>query len=563
VTSTPTPAPKRRHRFRRFVAPLLVVLALLIAALFVVAWLPLRNARDLWKRGANAEAIERAERWSKLRLWPKQYHQLLAASYLSIGNAANARVHLDAIRGSRLWVGAVAKEDVARKLFAGGRYADFIAYDDASKELSEKPDVRLYRAAALAATNRIDEAEAIARHVDSSVDPKKLAALQTSITMRRGGLYPLVVDRNGGAIASYHVANRDLVAIDSRFSPLIEKEAGPLTIESHIRRLGVNDTIETTLDPEVQGAALAALGGFRGSLVAIDPRTNEILAIASNRGNGPLKNLALESQNEPGSIIKVLTGLNAYASGVDVTSMFPYHCTGDLMIDGRHFGDWMATGHGDLPAFDDALAQSCNIFFADIGLRLGVDNLRKFMISAGFDGKVNLGVFEAPLGKIIPPIFNKYETAFLAIGLEHESINALHVAVIASMIANRGVMTQPRFLRGRRSILGEVVTEAERQGSTRIAPADATEKIVRAMVAVASSEHGTGRRAPVEGITLAMKTGTAGSRDKGGLEALILAFAPAENPKIAFGIIAEDAGPAEFAGAKIAHAFLAAMKGRL
>jgi cell division protein FtsI/penicillin-binding protein 2 len=59
-----------------------------------------------------------------------------------------------------------------------------------------------------------------------------------------------------------------------------------------------------------------------------------------------------------------------------------------------------------------------------------------------------------------------------------------------------------------------------------------------------------------------MKTGTAGER-KTGLEALILAFAPAESPRIAFGIIGEDAGPAEFAGAKIAHDFVEAMQPRL
>ena len=103
---------------------------------------------------------------------------------------------------------------------------------------------------------------------------------------------------------------------------------------------------------------------------------------------------------------------------------------------------------------------------------------------------------------------------------------------------------------------------AKAEGSARIAPEGAAEEVVRAMTAVATSDRGTGRRAPVEGITLAMKTGTAGKRADG-LQALILAFAPVDHPRIAFGIIAENAGPAEFAGAKIAHDFLAAMKSRL
>ena len=544
----------RRHRFRRFVAPLLVVLAILVLMMFAVAWLPLRDARDAFRRGEDRVAIAQAERWSRLHLWPAAYHQLLAAAYLTSSDEAQARKHLDALRSGRVWMPAISKTDVARRLFALRRYAEFLDYDGASYELRETPNVRLYRAAALTALNRINEADTIARTVDrGAVDAKKLTALQSSIALRRGGSYPLVIDRNGGAIANYRASDQQLVSVDSRFSTIVDKTAGSLTFGALLPTLGANDTIETTLDPAVQQAALTALGTFRGAIVAIDPRTNELLAIASSRG----ENLAIEHQYEPGSIIKVLTGLNALNRGVNVK--FPYHCSGDLLIDGRHFGDWMTQGHGDLATFDDAFAQSCNIVFADIGLRLGVDQLRNFMTAAGFDGQTNLGLFQAPLGKIIPPIFNRYETAYVAIGLEHESVNALHVAILASMMANRGVLTQPRLLRNRRSILGEVLTSPPAQGSTRIASAEAAEEMVHAMIAVATSERGTGRRAPVEGMTIALKTGTAGSKANGKLQALILAFAPADHPKIAFGIIAEDAGPAEFAGAKIAHDFLAAI----
>jgi len=536
--------------FRRFIAPLLVALFILIALLFAVAWIPLREARNAWRHGKDAQAIAIADRWSQLHLWPSHYHQVLAAAYLTSGNASAARAQLDALRGTQMFVPVIDKSDVARQLFAAGRYADFLDYDGASQERGERAEVALYRAAALAATNRISDADAILRSIDRrSVDARKLAALQSSIAQRRGGSYPLVVDRNGGAIANYRVADRKLVAVDSRFSSLVNA----------LPPLDPNDVIETTLDPFFQQAALSALGTYRGSVVVIDPRTNELLAIASTGS----ENLAIDRQYEPGSVVKVLTGLNAIANGVDVKSMFPYHCTGDLMIDGRHFGDWLPNGHGTLPAFDDALAQSCNIVFADIGLRLGNDKLQRFMKAAGFDGQTDLGLFQAPLGKIIPPVFNRYETAYLAIGLEHESINTLHVAMLASMMANRGILTQPRLMRDRRSILGDVVAGPPPQGAARIAPAAAAEQVVHAMTAVATEPRGTGRRAPVDGITLAMKTGTAGSKANGKLQALILAFAPAENPKIAFGIIAEDAGPAEFAGAKIAHDFLEGVKSRL
>ena len=361
----------------------------------------------------------------------------------------------------------------------------------------------------------------------------RLAALRRAVPNRAAT--PRVLDRNG--------------------QPLSELDFGPFL--ATLAGAG-SATIETTLDPAVQRAAIEALGAYRGAIVAIDPRTNEILALAST---GP-RELALSGQYEPGSIVKVLTGLNAINSGADVQSMFPYVCKGELMIDGRHFGDWVRSGHGTLNSIDDALAVSCNVFFADLGLRLGRDRLRRFMSAAGFDGQVNLGYASVPLGHTVGDIFNNFETAFYAIGLEHERVNALHVAMLASMMANRGVLTTPRLMRRRRSLLGYVVAAAPPQGRTVLASRAAAETMIRAMQAVTTEPHGTGRRAPVEGIPIALKTGTAGEKTQG-LEALILAFAPVESPKIAFGIIAEDAGPAEFAGAKIAHDFVERLRTRL
>lgn len=383
------------------------------------------------------------------------------------------------------------------------------------------------------------------------------ASLQQAIAARKSGSVPYIFDRDGHVIAVWRPATNDVVALDDAFTSIVSRDAGSLTIGAQLQRLGPNDTIDTTLDPAVQHAALQALGKYHGSIVAIDPRTNELLAIASTGGS----NIAIERQYEPGSVIKVLTGLNALTNGVDVASMFPYHCKGFLEIDGRHFGDWLASGHGELKSIDDALAVSCNTYFADLGIRLGRDRLHAFLAAAGFDAQTNLGLFQAPLGKTVGQLFNNFETAYGAIGLEHESINALHLAMLASMMANRGVLTTPRLLRARRTILGQVHAAPAQMGKTRLGTPAAAETMIRAMQAVAADPNGTGRRAPVEGITIAMKTGTAGER-KSGLEALIMAFAPVESPKIAFAVIAEDAGPAEFAGAKIAHDFLEALKPR-
>jgi penicillin-binding protein A len=550
-----------RRGARRFVLPLLIALVILAALLFAAAWLPLRQGREDWLRGNDAAAIAIGEKWSPLHLWPAQYHQLLAAAYLTSGNHAATLHHLGGI--DHPWFSIIPKDEVARRLFARQRYDDFLAYDAASRDAHENADVPLYRAAAMVATNRVAEGQKAFASIDRAhVDAARYAALQRAVAERAGGSVPYVFDRNGGTIGAINTASNDVVASDDDFAPVIAREAGALTIGANLSRLGTNATIETTLDPFVQKAALRALGNFRGSLVAIDPRTNEILAIANSRGKGPLANLALEHQYEPGSVVKVLTGLNAESGGVDVASLFPYTCKGFLDIDGRRFVDWVPAGHGVLKSLDDALAVSCNVFFADLGLRLGADRLKHFMTAAGFDSQTDLGLFSVPLGRTIGPIPDRLQTAFLAIGLEHESMNALHIAMIASMMANRGELTSPKLLTQRRSILGDVVSKGPTQSKTRLASAAAAEVIISAMKAVVTETNGTGHRALVDGISLAMKTGTAGER-KNGLEAVILAFAPVESPRIAFGVIAEDAGPAEFAGARIAHDFLEAMSPRL
>ncbi len=551
--------PRARGGVRRFALPLMIALVILIAALFALAWIPLVQGRDAWLRGRDDQAIAIGEKWSRVHLWPAQYNQLLAAAYLTSANAAAARQHLGAIGSVRLSV--IPKDEMARRLFTRGRYNDFLAYDAASRDARENADVPLYRAAALVAMNRLAEGQKAFASIDRMhVDARRYAALQGAVAARASGDVPYVLDRNGATIGA--IRANDAVATADDFAPLINRDAGTLTIGANLPRLGTNATIETTLDPFVQKAALKALGDFRGALVAIDPRTNEILAIASSRGKGTPANIALEHQFEPGSVVKVLTGLNAENGAVDVAPLFPYTCKGSLDIEGHRFPDWVPAGHGVLQSIDDAFAVSCNIFFADLGLRLGADRLKAFMTAAGFDGDTDLGVFRVPLGKTIGPIPDRLETAFLAIGLKHESMTALHVAMLASMMANRGELTGPKLLVQRRSILGDIVAKAPAQSSARLASPAAAETMVQAMEAVVTDAKGTGHRAMLPGISIAMKTGTAGDR-KNGLDAVILAFAPAESPRIAFGIIAEDAGPAELAGAKIAHDFLEAMRPRL
>jgi peptidoglycan glycosyltransferase len=548
----------RSSSARRIFAPLIIALVVLVGAFAAVTWLPLRFARDAWRGGRTAEAIDMASRWSVLRVWPLQYHQVLAAAHLSTGHRKAAQPHLDALRGGDVWISVVPTSEVANRLFARGAYSDFLEYDDAVREPGATSDTLLYRAAAQLATRRIEAAERTFRTLNSaSLDGSQWQALRRALEQRRTGRYPFALDRDGKTIAECDVKTDDVVAVDENFRALVDKEAGALTLEAAASRFGRSDTIETTLDSAVQRAAMQALTGFRGSLVAIDPRTNEVLAIASTAGSGQLANLALERQYEPGSVIKVLTALDALESGVAVDALFPYDCTGVLEIDGRHFRDWLEQGHGKMADLDTALARSCNIVFADIGLRTGLNRLRYFSDRAGLGGQANLGLFQVPLGRATSPVRNNFETALFSIGIEHETVTTFHLAMVASMMANRGVMTTPRLYRARRSVLGEAIDRPPRLASTRLARIEHVNRMLRAMRAVVAHPDGTGRRAEVPGASLAMKTGTAGKEP---YDSLAIGVAPVESPTIAFALIAEGAGPSEFAAAKIAHDFIAALR---
>jgi len=121
-----------------------------------------------------------------------------------------------------------------------------------------------------------------------------------------------------------------------------------------------------------------------------------------------------------------------------------------------------AAGAWRLNSVDEALAVSCNIYFADLGLHLGRERLERFMRSAGFDGQVNLGIFQVPLGSPWR-LFNNFETAFFAIGLEHEEINAIHSRCWRRWSRTADV-DDAALIRQRRSILGEIVTTVRSRG---------------------------------------------------------------------------------------------------
>jgi peptidoglycan glycosyltransferase len=537
---------------RRLLVVFLFVIAALLGALFLIVGVPLRTAREEWRSGNHGHAAETLQRWQRLRLRGPEYREMLAIVRLSQGHREEGRELLRGRDGERDWFPLVSKDEVGKRFIAEGRFEEFLIYDEKVEHWRTSDDVWLYRAAAQAGLGRIDMARQALGEIDrDDVETAQHDALQRAIEDRSRGEFPLVVDGEGQTIASYHMRNRDVVAVNSDFFSLVDREAGTFNVESVMDRVGTSGPIELTVDSSIQKAALFALGGFRGSMVVIDVEKNEVLAVANNRADGPPANMALAGFYEPGSIIKVLTGIASYDAGI-VDQFFPLDCGGFIEVDGRMFYDWAK--HDRLPRIDDAMATSCNVAFALLGQRLGAQKVTELLTRAGFGGRADLGIFDVPLGSI-STIGNNYSIANASVGLEQERINAIHVAMLAAAVARGGEMTTPTLVRSRRTILGEKKPFPFRSGKWTIGSPAATQRIRAAMEEVVRSPRGTGRRAAVPGVTLAMKTGTAGTRVPA-YNSLVLGYAPSDKPRIAIGMIAEHSGPAELAGAKIVHDFL-------
>ncbi|MFN6373823.1 MAG: penicillin-binding protein 2 [Chitinophagia bacterium] len=347
--------------------------------------------------------------------------------------------------------------------------------------------------------------------------------------------------------------------------------------------------LRTSIDIEVQVLAERLLKNKLGAIVAIEPKTGGIIAMASgptydpNLLTGslrktnfswmlrdtarPLFNRAIKGQYPPGSTIKPAGALIALDEGV-ITPSYGIGCGGAYLGCRRPIKCTHNTsGHaGNLRV---ALANSCNSYFSHI-YRLAIDNPRldgtvngylkwkQYMNSFGLGVKLGIDLPSEDKGLIVDTSFynklynrswNSCTNVFLGIGQGEMQATPLQMANMMAIIANKGYYYTPHFVR---SIDGQKTSDTvlnrykQRHNVTTI-PGDIYEIVQMGMQDVI--ESGTGRVARIEGITVAGKTGTAenygmiyGKREKLKDHSWFVCFAPRENPKIAVAVIVENAG---------------------
>jgi peptidoglycan glycosyltransferase len=418
---------------------------------------------------------------------------------------------------------------------------------------------------------------------DTKIAESRLATGHNGIYQRfypAGPVYAPVTgyDSIYGATGIEAAANKDL----SGTAPSLEVH-NLVSLITGKPKLGA--TVSLTISPRAQQAAYAGLQalGHSGAVVAIDPRTGAILAMASfptfdpnqyatlsgtklnqidaaNRANRnePLLNRATEQSYPPGSSFKVITSAAAFSTGrvagpnatVAAPPSLPLGNGNQLINDG---GELCGDGN---PPMIQAFWLSCNTAFGKLGQQLGGATVQKYANLFG----ANSSALKIPLpvaASVIPAETDPAFEAFAAIGQHNDQVTPLQEAMIAATIANHGTLMTPYLIKQVQAPDASVVQSASPTPlSQAVSPAVASE-ITSMMIQVTQNPAGTAfatANQGVAGVQIAGKTGTAqnGINNSGLDDAVFTSFAPASNPQIAVGVIVKGGGFGAAAAAPIA-----------
>lgn len=332
-------------------------------------------------------------------------------------------------------------------------------------------------------------------------------------------------DRHGRILGSVTDGKLEILPSIAEFLPSYE------ALEKSILRAGISPGggIRTTIDLKLQQVAAQSLEGYRGSVVLVKPDSGEILAAASDTRTLRRKRSAPFSQQyEPASISKLITSSAAIRNGIDADSFMENTvCYGGKRYSGKIL--WCSFRSGRLETLARALAHSCNIAFADLGIAAGRKAVIDELLLFGFD-RPPAGPFN--FGRIINRRGDDRQLADLSIGLEETTITPIHGALVAATFANDGIMPEPSLLAAKDGLLGISPEWIDGPPGSRIIPdREALREITGAMEEVAV--NGTGQGLSHDGFRIAMKTGT-GSTTGTGYVTNYIGFGPLPDAQVAF-----------------------------
>src|SRR6266446_8856983 len=332
--------------------------------------------------------------------------------------------------------------------------------------------------------------------------------------------------------------------------------------------------IQLTIDYDLQQVAEQSLGARPGAVVALDPRTGEVLAMASHpaldpndfavRISGedwkslnedplhPLLNRAIQAQLAPGSVFKIVTA-TAMLEDKNPPESFTTFCPGYATFYGRQFKCYIyGKGSHGVAGLHKAILESCDIFFYNVGMRLGIDRLSYYGSELGLGHKTGIDLPSEepglmPSAEWVERVFHRKwyagETISVSTGQGAVTTTPLQLARMISGIAMGGIFKQPHLLK-----------DAPNVGEERFTLSEPTvEKITDAMYGVVNEDGGTARNVRLPGIEVSGKSGTAqvigyATRERMGKQkkfednAWFVGYAPRRNPEIAVPVLVQESG---------------------
>ena len=330
------------------------------------------------------------------------------------------------------------------------------------------------------------------------------------------------------------------------------------------------DDVYTTLDPELQQAAWAALGDRRGAVIAMEPDTGKILAMVSKPGydpntlaqdwevlnadgggQSPLLNRAAQGLYPPGSTFKIVTALEYMREHPQDYKDYRFDCSGTYVNGDYTIRCYHGESHGSQD-FVQAFANSCNGAFASLGLELNLASLKATAEELLFNRELPLTGFPYKESSfVMEPGAGAWEILQTSMGQGKTEMTPLHNALLTAAIANGGTLMKP-YLLDRVVSAGEEEVKKfmpEAWGSLMTAQeaADLTE-LMEAVVTV-----GTASALRTDAYQAAAKTGSAEFETGRETHAWFTGFAPAQDPKLVVTVLVEEAGTGGRAAAPIAR----------
>ena len=355
--------------------------------------------------------------------------------------------------------------------------------------------------------------------------------------------------------------------------------------------------IYLTIDYILQKKAEALLEDAAGAVVAMDPETGDILVMASSPSfdqnafvDGmsykqweslisnplrPMENKAVQGEYPPASTFKIVTAIAGLEEGVidENTTMY---CPGYYKYGNRIYRCWRRGGHGSVNIFK-ALSESCDVFFYQVGQKLGIDRLAFYAKACGLGSATGINLDDEAEGLIPTSAWKKRrtgiswqggETLSVAIGQGYNLSTPLQMLVLTSALANGGTRYKPLILKSVKTADGDIVIQTKKQVIGMLPASKNTLSIVKkGLREVVNSPKGTGWIAHIKGMDISGKTGTAqvvGRANDSHLSekdipdhfkahARFVSYAPSVDPQIAVAVFIEHGGHGSSAAAPIAR----------